>query len=70
MLAAVDRFGAQAVFGRVIGAGEIRRMNTAEAIVRAYRDRERAENWAEWARDNREQAALLARAAKAADDGE
>ena len=70
ILSAVDRFGAASVFGRPIGAGEIRRMNVSESIIRAYRERERAENWAEWARDNRTMAALLAQAAKAADDGE
>ena len=69
LLSAVDRFGAQSVFGRAIGAGEIRRMNTSESIIRAVRDRERAENWAEWARANPGEARLLARATKAAADG-
>lgn len=64
----MDRFGAQAVYGRNLGAGEIRRMITAENTIQAYRDRERAENWAQWAHDNRAAAGLLARAAKAAAD--
>jgi len=68
LLAAVDRYGSNAVFGRVVGAGEIRRMNAAENTIRAYRDREQSDDWPKWARDNPGLARLLAIATKAADD--
>jgi hypothetical protein len=67
LLAAIDRFGGQAVMGRPLGAGEIKRMIVAEQVVEAYRGRERADNWAAWADANPYYAALLARAAKAAE---
>ena len=60
----VSRFGAQSVFGRVIGAGEIRRIAMAERIVRAYREREQAENWAKWVENNPHDAELLSIAAE------
>lgn len=55
----IDRFGAQAVLGRVLSGGELRRIAQAENIVQAYRDRQKSENWAKWAQDNPEQAAVL-----------
>ena len=64
--AIVDRFGAQAVFGRAIGAGEIRRIAMSERIVRAYREREQAENWAAWVVNNPQDAELLSIAAELA----
>ncbi len=33
----------------MLGAGEIRRMVIAENIYKAYKSRENADNWAEWA---------------------
>lgn len=62
----VDRFGAQAVFGRAIGSKEIRRIAMAERTVRLFRERERAENWAAWVVNNPEEAELLSRAAELA----
>jgi hypothetical protein len=58
MLSYIDRFGL-GVLGRAPGAGELKRMVTAENIVKAYRERERAENWAAWAKDNPELAKAL-----------
>lgn len=66
----IDRFGAQAVFGRPIGAGEAHRIMIAEAVVRAYKNPQRAENAPAFAREHPEEAALLLRAAEAASDGE
>ena len=68
LLREIDRFGAQAVFGRPLGAGEMRRMMIAETIVHAYRARAAAENWAAWETANPELAALLNAALKAAID--
>jgi hypothetical protein len=59
LLNLVDRFGAQGVLGRALGAGEIRRMLTAEAVVRAYQERERSGNWAAWVREHPEKDRLL-----------
>lgn len=66
----IDRFGAAAVYGRTLGAGEMRRMALAENVVNAYKARARAENWAQWAQENRQASELLAQAAKAASDGQ
>jgi hypothetical protein len=61
----VERFGAQAVFGRAPGAGELRRMIAAERVVSAFWARAHAESWAEWAMENPQAAELLNIAAKA-----
>jgi len=68
LLHEIDRFGAQAVFGRPLGAGEMRRMMIAETIVNLYHARAAAENWAAWETANPELAALLNAALKAAID--
>ena len=73
MLRAVDRFGGQAVFGRVLGRGEMLRMSVAEAIVRGRQSMMASSSWAEWTKDNPGLAQLLddARtAAKGLTDGE
>ena len=68
LLREIDRFGAQAVFGRPLGAKEMRQMMVAEGIVHAYHARAAAENWAAWETANPELAALLNAALKAAID--
>lgn len=56
----VERFGALAVLGRAtIGAGEMRRMLTAERVVQAYQDRQRSPNWAAWAMEHPDESELL-----------
>ena len=51
----IERFGVQAVYGRPLGYGEMRRISIAESIARDYqhrsnyRDKNGAENWSEWA---------------------
>jgi hypothetical protein len=67
LLAAVDRFGAQAVFGRPLGVGEIKRMRMAEDVVKAYASRAKAGDWVAWADGNPRDAALLAWAYRARD---
>ena len=55
--------------GRPLGIGEIRRMVAAENVIRAYANRKAAEDWAKWAEDHPDQAALLNYAMKAAQNG-
>lgn len=58
LLRYIDRFGL-GILGRTPGAGELRRMAITERIVRAYAERARCENWAQWAADNPESSRLL-----------
>lgn len=65
----VDRFGVEAVFGRVMGAGEIRRIMTAEAVIGAYKSRQKSENWAGWVVEHPGEAELLAHAEELVNNG-
>ena len=65
---AVGKYGAQAVFGRTLSFQEIRVMDIADNVFRAYRERERSDNWAKWAQDNPDKARLLAQAGKLAQE--
>ena len=62
----IDRFGAQAVMGRTLGAGEIRSITTVERICRAYARRQVAEDWVKWQNDNPGDAAILGEAERLA----
>ena len=62
----INRFGAQAVFGRAMGAAEIRRIEISERIVRLYIEREKSDNWAAWVMNNPGDAELLSMAAELA----
>ena len=66
LLGYLDRFGVQAVMGRALGAGEIRRMTVAENIVKWYRERQASSNWASWATDNPDSSQVLLEAQKLA----
>lgn len=52
------RWGAAAVYGRVLGRGEMLRLGVVEELIEAYLSRERfrdgdgKENWALWAQRN------------------
>lgn len=70
LLNRIDRFGAQAVLGRTLGAGEMRRMILCENIVKAHQGRKASGNWAEWSLAYPEANRLLTAAMKAAQDGE
>ena len=63
----IDRFGAQAVIGRTLSAREVNRIMAAEAVIAAYRNRAKAENWAAWAGEHPNDAELLSIAAELAD---
>lgn len=70
LIRSVDRFGAQAVFGRTLSAKEIKQMLIADAIVEAYHARARSKDWAAWETDNPERATLLNAAMKLAIEAE
>ena len=64
LLGYVDRFGAQAVFGRTPGTKELKSMILAENVINAYKSRERAGDWVAWARENPGLNSLLIMAVK------
>ena len=64
LLRLVDRFGAQAILGRMLYAKEIIRMSAAENVYKAKTANDKSENWAEWARENKHAAELLAKVLK------
>jgi hypothetical protein len=72
----LEAYGAQAVMGRVMGAGELRRITVARNVINAYRSREGyrdAEgnvNWAAWAESHKELARILNMAAQTAEEFE
>lgn len=66
----VEKYGAQAVYGRTLSFHEIRMMDLADNIVKAYHERKRSENWAEWAENNRTKSRLLNNAARLAEEDE
>ena len=55
----IDRFGAQAVLGRLMGAGEINRILMAERVVRVYKSMKAASNATEWAVSNPNESQLM-----------
>jgi hypothetical protein len=65
---AIKKYGTESVYGRPLGAGEIRRINMAENIYDSYLEREHSENWVTWAREHQEKARLLDWAAKVTRD--
>ncbi len=66
----IQTYGAAAVMGRSnLGYGEIRRMNIALQVVRHYRERAASGDWAKWAENNPQAAALLNQAMMAVSDG-
>lgn len=64
----IQTYGAQAVYGRPMGAGEIRHINKAREVYGLYIDRQNAENWSAWAKQNRYGNRVLTDAMKAARD--
>lgn len=60
----VDRYGAQAVYGRTLSFQEIRTMDMARNIAEAYYERQHSDNWASWAERNPAKARLLNMAAR------
>jgi hypothetical protein len=55
--------------GRTLSANEVNRIMAAEAVIAAYRNRAKAENWAAWAGEHPHDAELLSTAAELANGG-
>ena len=64
----VERYGAQAVFGRILSFHELRMMTLSDNVVNAYNERQRSDNWAQWAEANHGKARLLAEAGRLYDE--
>lgn len=70
----IDRFGAGAIYGRLLSVGEMRRIMRVEAIVNGYqsreswRDEDGKHNLADWAAKHTGLSRLLNEAMKAASD--
>jgi hypothetical protein len=48
----IDRFGAQAVLGRMLNQNEMQKMILADKIRNAFIERESSGDWTEWAKRN------------------
>ena len=59
LLANMNKYGVRAVMGRTLGHHEILCMNTAEAIVSAYNEKESSKDWVAWAQNNPYESRLL-----------
>ena len=55
----IQQYGAPAVLGRLLYAGEIYRMNAAMNVYNARIAKDSAENWAEWSQKHKTAADLL-----------
>lgn len=62
LLNTLEKYGGAQVLGRVLSAHEVRCMNIADNVARAYRARAQATNWAAWASENKALSDLLAEA--------
>lgn len=59
MAHSVEKYGAQAVFGRALFLHEMKEMNIAENIYNAYQSRKASGNLAEWTTKNEGLAGIL-----------
>lgn len=60
LLAVLDRFGSQAVFGsEPIPANILNKMLMAEGLFLSHKAREASSNWAEWAAENPKASEIL-----------
>lgn len=64
LLGYLDRFGAEATYGRQIGAGEMRRMVIVENVISAYRESKNTSSLAEWIKHNHDKYRLLGEASE------
>jgi len=66
----ITDYGVEAIMGRSwLGVSEIAKMEASQRVVGAYVDRQKSQNWAEWAKQNPADAELLALAARITADG-
>jgi len=65
----IDRYGVKAVLRRdYLGYGEILQINAAERILRLHREMQTFSDWSAWSRQNKDGAAYLLCAMKAASE--
>ena len=64
----VQRFGSESVYGRPLGAKEIRQMELSENVIMFFREKYAQSNQAEWANQNPYANDLLMHALKCAID--
>lgn len=62
----IEKYGAPSVFGRVLSAGEIIRMEYAQFIVDIFQSRKNSNNWQAWVAEHPSWSELLAEAWKLA----
>ena len=62
----IRRFGAESIYGRPLGANEIRRMEMSESVIDIYQERELSGDWGAWAESNPEKSKFLNWALKCA----
>lgn len=63
----IATYGVHGVMGRpYLGAGEMRRMNTAVNIVKYHAERKGSKTWTTWAGDNPDKSTILITANRAA----
>ena len=67
---AIAKYGAQAIYGRAMSFHEIRMVDLADNVVRAYKERQRAENWAKWAEENPVLSRILSQAGRLVQEDE
>lgn len=64
----IDRFSAEAVFGRALGVDEITTMRVAENIILSVKSREAAGDFVKWGTDNPDAQELISDARQCAKD--
>lgn len=64
----IQHYGAEAVFGRPLGYGEMRRMTLAENIVADFEARRKSGNWVSWEIEHPDEADLLKECERLASD--
>lgn len=65
----IEKYGVHAVMGRpVLYESEMRRMNVAQTIVSAYKDRAKSASWDAWYTANKELGDLLFKAGQLYND--
>lgn len=66
LLWAIQKYGAQAIYGRTLGRMEIKRMTASENILNLFKERSKSVNWAAWSTSNPAEARMLEAAAQIA----
>ena len=59
LLREINRYGVQAVMGRPLSYNEVLRLRAAERVINAYNAKYATEDWAKWARENKQEDEFL-----------